>query len=176
MHPRHPLPRLWLMTDTRMGDALWNALERLPRGAGVVFRHYDLPDIERRALLGAVATVARRRGLVLVGAGGLAAPGGRHNRRTSRGLQTRSAHDRGEIVAARRAGADAVFVSPMFATRSHPGVRALGVVRFGLMIRGARIPVVALGGMDARRGRRLARLGAYGWAGIDAWTLGSAAK
>src|SRR5439155_26981070 len=42
MHARHPLPRLWLMTDERQGDGLWAALERMPRGAGVVFRHYSL--------------------------------------------------------------------------------------------------------------------------------------
>ena len=70
---------------------------------------------------------------------------------------------------AERRGADAVFVSPVFATRSHPGARGLGVVRFGLLVRGCPVPVVALGGMDARRFRRVRGLGAYGWAGIDAW-------
>jgi hypothetical protein len=29
--------------------------------------------------------------------------------------------------------------------------------------------VIALGGMDAARGRRLASFGAYGWGAIDAW-------
>ncbi|MDF7774149.1 thiamine phosphate synthase, partial [Sphingomonas sp. AOB5] len=65
MPRRHPpIPARWLMTDPRMGDGLWAALERLPRGSGVVFRHYDAPD--RAALLRRVALVARRRGLVLV--------------------------------------------------------------------------------------------------------------
>ena len=64
MQPRHPpIPRIWLMTDPRMGEALWAALDRLPRGAGVVLRHYDVPD--RAALIGRVAKVARKRGLVL---------------------------------------------------------------------------------------------------------------
>jgi hypothetical protein len=60
------LPSLFLMTDERMGDALWRALERLPRGAGVVFRHYRLPPVERRALFERVRAVARRRGLRLL--------------------------------------------------------------------------------------------------------------
>lgn len=171
MPRRHPLPRQWLMTDTRMGDALWFALERLPRGAGVVFRHYGLSDADRRALLKAVAAVARRRGLLLLAAGGLEGPDGAHNRRPRRGLWSRSAHARADVVAARRVGADLVFVSPVFATRSHPGARGLGVSRLGLMIRDAGVPVIALGGMDARRGRAVARLGAYGWAGIDAWMI-----
>lgn len=68
-----------------------------------------------------------------------------------------------------RAGAKLLFASPIYATRSHPGTRALGRVRFGLMSRGLPIPVIALGGMDERRWRALRPLGVYGWAGIDAW-------
>ena len=50
MPRRQPLPRLWLMTDERQGEGLWAALERLPKGAGVVFRHYGLRPSERRKL------------------------------------------------------------------------------------------------------------------------------
>ena len=169
MSRRYPLPSLWLMTDARMGDMLWSALERLPRGSGVVFRHYELPERKRRRLLEAIGRVARRRRLILLAAGGLDGPDGGHNHRPRRGLYTRSAHNAREIIAAGRAGADLVFVSPVFATRSHPGARALGIARFGLMIRGARTPAIALGGMTARRARSLVATGIHGWAGIDAW-------
>jgi thiamine-phosphate pyrophosphorylase len=169
MDRRQPLPRLWLMTDERQGAQLWAALERLPRGAGIVMRHYSLPPAERRALHARIRRIARRRGLVLVVAGPQQLAGdGCHGRR-GRGLRTASAHNPAQIRAAERAGADLVFVSPVFATRSHCGARALGPVRFGLLARQARVPVIALGGMDARRQRRIAPLGAYGWAGIDAW-------
>ncbi len=171
MRTRHPIPRQWLMTDERMGEALWTALEAMPRGAGVVVRHHA--SAKRSALLARIERVARRRGLVVVGAGGLRASGGVHNaRRSGRGLVTRSAHSRRAAIAARRSGADAVFVSPVWPTRSHPGARALGRARLGLMIRGLGIPVIALGGMDARRMRALWALGVYGWAGIDAWIAG----
>ena len=167
MPRRHPtLPTIWLMTDERQGTTLWDALGALPRGAGVVVRHYATPD--RAELLARVERIAKRRGLVVVGAG-LRASGGSHGGRRRRGLLTRSAHNRGEIVAAIRSGADAVFVSPVFVTRSHPGAGALGVVRFGLMTRGLRIPVIALGGTDVRKARRLKQLGVHGWAGIDAF-------
>lgn len=167
MPRRHPaLPTIWLMTDERMGEGLWGALDGLPRGAGVVFRHYRTPD--RRAVLARVEAVARRRGLVVVGAG-IDASGGTHGGRKRRGLLTRSAHDVRDIVAAIRSGADAVFVSPVYPTRSHPGARTLGRVRLGLMIRDVRIPAIALGGVDARRCRALKALGVHGWAGIDAW-------
>ncbi|MCW3846793.1 thiamine phosphate synthase [Sphingomonas sp. LB-2] len=168
MRPRHPpIPRIWLMTDPRMGEALWAALERLPRGAGVVVRHYGIED--RDTLIRKVAKVARRRGLILVVAGGRGRAHVHNGRRSWRdGLLTASAHGRREAVSAVRRGADAVFLSPVFATRSHPGGRALGRVKFGLISRGLDAPVIALGGMDARRARSLPR-SAYGWAGIDAW-------
>ena len=169
MRPRHPVPRQWLMTDQRMGDALWTALAALPRGSGVVVRHHGLPLAERRLLLARIERIGRKRRLVVLGAG-MPASGGIHNgRRGARGLLSRAVHDRRELVAAMRSRADCVFVSPVFATRSHPGARPLGPVRLGLLIRGFVVPVVALGGMDASRLRRLRPLPIQGWAAIDAW-------
>ncbi|TGX53329.1 thiamine phosphate synthase [Sphingomonas gei] len=171
MPPRHPLPHLWLMTDERMGESLWNALARLPRGSGVVFRHYGLPLAERRALFAQVTRMARRRGLLVIRAGAERlgrGEAGVHGRRGA-GLRTWPAHSRREAVAGIRAGADLLFVSPVFATRSHPGAPALGRARLGLMIRGLGVPVIALGGMDPHRAAGLRPLGIYGWAAIDAW-------
>ena len=74
-----------------------------------------------------------------------------------------------EIRAAERAGAASLFLSPVYPTRSHPDARPLGLARFAWLARRTPLPVIALGGMNAARGRRLASFGAYGWAGIDAW-------
>ncbi|WP_313536718.1 thiamine phosphate synthase [Sphingomonas sp.] len=158
------------MTDPRLGDALWDALARLPRGSGVIFRHYQLPAAERRALFGRVAKVARRRGLVLLRAGAepMRGESGTHGQR-GRGLTTWPVHSRREAVAAIRAGADALLVSPIFPTRSHPGAPVLGPVRLGLLIRGLPVPVIALGGMDTDKAKRLKPLRIHGWAAIDAW-------
>ncbi len=177
MPPRH-LPTLWLMTDERSGDALWPALDALPRGAGVVFRHHAASD--RRALYERVRTIARARRLVLVLAGpprqavGWRADGahGRsaHVRASRPLLRTAPCHRRADLVAAR--GTDLRFVSPVFATRSHPGAAALGPVRLGLMIVGHRHRhrLVALGGMTVRRSAGLRPLGIDRWAAIDALT------
>ena len=168
MHRRQPLPRLWLMTDERQGEALWDALERLPRGGGVVFRHYSLGSFDRRKLFAKVRAVARRRRLTLLVAGlPLLGGDGVHGRRGS-GLRSASAHDLTELRTAERAGADLVFLSPVFATRSHLGVAPLGARRFALLAHQAKVPVIALGGMNAARFRGLG--GAYGWAAIDAWS------
>ena len=177
MHRCHPLPRLWMMTDERQGERLLRAVERLPRGAGIVFRHYSLPGRERRALFERVRKAARRRRLLLV----LAGPAnqarawgaqGSHGRGRPRGggLRTAPAHDLREIRAAERSGASLLFLSPLHATRSHPGARPLGPTRFAKLARQTRLPVVALGGMNEDRARALRGLGAYGWAAIDAWS------
>ncbi len=173
MPRRHP-PRLWLMTDERLGEALWAAIRALPAGGGIVFRHYRTPLPERRRLFAAVRAVARRRGLIVVRAGDRrlgSCEDGVHNarRRPARGLLTCAVHSRREARAAARGGADLVFVSPIFATRSHPGAAPLGESRARLVARAFGGHAIALGGVTHAEGRRLMRMGFYGWAAIDAW-------
>jgi thiamine-phosphate pyrophosphorylase len=169
-------PRIWLMSDERMGDALLASIAALPRGSGVVFRHYQTPD--RKALFGAVKQLAEARRLVLV----LAGPerrarrwkaDGSHNRSPHRAtiLRTAPVHSIPERLAAERAGADLLFVSPVFGTRSHVGAKALGRVRFGMLVHGAKCPVIALGGLTRQRARALHTLNIYGWAAINALTV-----
>ena len=67
-------------------------------------------------------------------------------------------------------GADLMFLSPLFATRSHPGARALGLMQFSRLAKltgGAK--VIALGGMTRNKAQTIARRVAYGWAAIDAF-------
>lgn len=171
MRRRHPLPHRWLMTDERLGDALLPIVAALPRGSGLVFRHYATPPAERRALFVAVRRIARARRLVLLVAGPPVGRGdGVHGRdaRRGRGLATRPVHHLHDRIAAERAGVDAVFVSPVFATRSHPGARVLGRIGLARLVRGSRVPAIALGGMTAARARGLP--GIAGWAAIDAWS------
>ncbi len=84
-----------------------------------------------------------------------------------RGCVSTPVHTVRERVAAERRGAQIIFVSPVFATRSHPGSRTLGRVGFGRMARGAPMTVIALGGMNARRATSLRHFNVQGWAAID---------
>jgi thiamine-phosphate pyrophosphorylase len=168
------------MTDERQGEALWRAIRQLPRGSGIVFRHHSLPPRARRALFDRVRRAARARRLTLVLAGtarraaAWCADGvhGDVTRVARPLLRIASAHDAAELVVARRGPADLIFLSPIFATRTHPGARVLGTLRFGTLARG-QAHIVALGGMDSRRARQLAALGSYGWAAIDGLTPGA---
>ncbi len=159
------------MTDERLGEGLWAALQRLPRGSGVVFRHYATPAAERRAVFRRVVRIARARGLMVVRAGARAGFGehGVHNVHGD-GLLTAAAHDRRQAVTASRRRAQVLFVSPVFATRSHPGAGVLGPRKARKVVQGLPVVAIALGGMDARRFRKLTGFG--GWAAIDAWIGG----
>ena len=155
------------MTDERLG-ALAPVLRRLPPGAGVVFRHHATPPAERRVLLRQAERIARARRLVLVAAG-RGTRDGVHGAGHGPGLRTWASHNRRQAIAGRRAGAVLLFVSPVFATRSHPGAAPLGPARAAHLGRRLDAGVIALGGMTARRWRRIRHLGFDGWAAIDAW-------
>jgi thiamine-phosphate pyrophosphorylase len=160
------------MTDERLGERLFEAIERLPADGGIVFRHYSLPAADRRALFDRVKEVAGGRLLLLAGDAGEAASwdaGGSHGRGPGAGLRSVPVHSQAEIRAAERCGANLLFLSPVYPTRSHPGARTLGIAGFAWLARRTSLPVIALGGMNPVRGRKLASFGAYGWAAIDAW-------
>jgi thiamine-phosphate pyrophosphorylase len=171
MRTRQPLPRLWLMTDERQGEGLFKAIARLPQGAGIIFRHYSLEQVVRRDLFERVKAAAPGPVLLAGSARQAEAWGADGSHGSGRGFGLRSApvHDHGEIRAAERAGADLLFLSPVYATQSHRQARPLGLARFAWLARRTALPVIALGGMNEARGKRLASFGAYGWAGIDAW-------
>jgi thiamine-phosphate pyrophosphorylase len=170
-------PREWLMTDERMGDRLWEAINRLPPNrSGVVLRHYGLGLAERAALAERIAALCRTRGLML----GVAADRELalnlsadlvHNpsEQTSELPFSRSVHTVDEAIAARRAGAALVFVSPVNVTRSHPERAPLGHALAGRIAEAAGVPAIALGGMNADGFALLKGAGFHGWAGIDAW-------
>lgn len=168
MQRRKPVPTIWLMTDERLGADLWTILRRLPPGSGVVVRHHITPARGRRLLIKRILRIGHARRLTVIVAGGFAGADGSHAWGNGPGLRTRSAHSRREALIAVRGGADVVFVSPVFATTSHPGASPLGIMKAGRIGQGLGSNIIALGGMTARRWRRLARFGFSGWAAIDA--------
>jgi thiamine-phosphate pyrophosphorylase len=148
---------VWLVTDARNDAWLDRAIARLPRGSGVIFRHYHLPPKERAERLSEVRRWCRRFGHRLeIGGDGYGPPSPRRSLATTHNLR--------EIGRANRFGAQAVLLSPVFPTRSHPGGSALGRLKFLTLARHARGPVIALGGMT---GHRFRSLRVHGWAAID---------
>ena len=159
----------------------------------MIYRAYDRkPD---PILLRTLGRQARRRGIFLLVAGDDSAArclcvGGMHlpeyrlktpstehmfdrSRRARPDLiVTAAAHSEHAIIAAARAGVDAVLISPVFPTESHPGAPVLGIVRFARLATVARrtgLDVYALGGMTSELARRLRGTGTTGIAGISLW-------
>lgn len=170
------IPMIWLLTDPRLGDGLLAAVRRLPAGSGVVFRHYQLAEHERCALFGKVRRICRQRGHVLLLAGADRQArrwhaDGFHARLAGKHmLHSAPVHNKREIAEARRFGAGIVFLSPLYATRSHPGDRPLGIASFDQLARIAQpAKIIALGGMTRSRARSLDAQTVHGWAAIDAF-------
>lgn len=168
-----PLPLLWLLSDVRNDARLEDALRRLPEGSGFVFRHYHLGNSARVERYRALLRVAKARKHIVLAAGkfdlfGLVGGDGTYGlpeRPTAEGLHLATAHDGDELLAAERAGADGVFLSPVYPTASHPGGATLGPTGFSQLAQTTRLPVIALGGMTAARAEAI---GWPRWAAIDA--------
>jgi thiamine-phosphate pyrophosphorylase len=161
------------MTDERLGDQLPEAIGRAAAaGAGVIVRHHASPAAERRGIAaevlarGALLGISRDVALAAqVGAAIVHNPVG-----DTCGLPfSLAVHDAEQARAADQRQPALVFVSPLFATRSHPGAAALGEQAAKWLAELAGRPAVALGGVDREAGERLIEQGWAGWAGIDAW-------
>lgn len=177
------MPPLLFLTDPERTPEPWLRAERLPSGAGVVFRAFGAPDaLETGRRL---AEMARARGVfLLVGADpdladaleadGLHLP----ERDLARGpalrarrpdwLITGAAHSADALRAGDRHGLDAALLSPVFPSASPSAGEALGVERFSDLVREAALPVYALGGLTAGNAAQLADSGGCGLAAVGA--------
>lgn len=175
------LPALILMTDqVRLPDPV-AAARALPKGSAVIVRHTD--DGERAKLALALADVADECDLRLliandpeladaVDAAGVhfsearASEAARWRAERPDWLITAAAHS--EDAVARANGVDAVLLSPIFTTKSHPDRKPLGVERLRAIATNARTPIYALGGIDAENIEQLADILLAGIAAIGA--------
>ncbi len=78
-----------------------------------------------------------------------------------------SCHNIEDIEAAAAIGVPIIFLSPVFATSSHPRANFLGQEKFLKLAAQSPLPVLALGGVDERnaallKGPRVAGIGAIG--------------
>ena len=169
------LPRLWLLSDQRNDAVLDARLSEFREPVGFVYRHYHLPPEQRLARFDTLAAIARRHGHLVIlsnstltarewGADGVyGAPLAIYPTRDDL-ITVATVHNMREIAQANRIEADAVMLSPVYPTRSHPGGTVLGPTRFRALARYAHMPVIALGGMTKKSARHL---GWNTWAAID---------
>lgn len=156
------LPSLFALTDpVRTPDP--SALAKgLPRGTGLIYRHFGAGD--RREVAAKLATISKKRGLLflvandgrlarVVGADGVHWP--EMNLAEARKwagafqIMTCSAHSRAALQRAGRAGVDAALLSAVFPSTSQSAGPPTGALRFRTLARQAGFPVYALGGITA---------------------------
>lgn len=177
------LPGLMFFTDPARVSNPEAVAERLPAGAGIVFRAFgteDAVDLGRR-----LRAIADARGLLLLAgahaslAEGICADGvhlpearvaevPRLRAEHARWLITVAAHDAVALQAAQRAGADAVVVSPVFPSNSPSAGAPLGVDGLKALVAATGLPVYALGGVRARTVSQLIGCGIVGIAAVEA--------
>lgn len=153
MKSRQRKPRQWLIVDGSLGDELLSVVRRLPAESGIlVLAQAGVTDGARFAAR--LRALAKSRRLLLLAEGPRTAA---------------RVHDMRELRKALSRGAGLILLSPLYATRSHPDWKPLPRMRAAALARLAGRKLVALGGMDERRFRRVERLGFVGWAGISAF-------
>ncbi len=162
-------PERWLISDARNDASLDNAIGRMPGGSGFVYRHYHLDESQRARRFASLLPLLRERGFVTIvssaaetarewGADGVY---GWEDRKPPAGFDwpgsiwIATAHGARELAEANRQGADAVMLSPVFPTLSHPDGRILGAEKFRQLAQTSTIPVIALGGMNEERAHAL---------------------
>ncbi len=176
-----PLPPLLALTDPQRTPDPVALAERLPAGSGLIYRHYGATD--RFATARALARIALSRELVFlvssdaalaraVDADGQHFPQARTvealkaRRRGDPGLFTSACHGHNALMRAAMCGVDAVLLSPILPSASPSAVRPLGLMRASGLVRQSRLPVYALGGIQAQSIRRLKGFGFSGVAAI----------
>ncbi len=177
------LPGLLFFTDPERAPNPEAVAERLPTGAGIVYRAFGSSDaVEQGRRLRAIAEA---RGLLLlvgahanlaegVGAHGLHMPERlvreipRLRAEHPRWLITVAAHDLAAVAAAEQAGADAVVASPVFPSNSPSAGEPLGVEGLRSFVEATSLPVYALGGVRARTVTQLIGSGIVGLAAVEA--------
>lgn len=177
------LPGLLFFTDPGRVSNPEAVAERLPAGSGIVFRAFGAEDaVDQGRRLRAIADA---RGLLLlagahpslaegIGADGVHMPEARVaelprlRAEHARWLITVAAHDVVAVQAGQRAGADAIVVSPVFASNSPSAGEPLGIEGLQALVAATDLPVYALGGVRARTVTQLIGSGIVGIAAVEA--------
>ncbi len=164
---------LALFTDPVRTPSIERLATELPRRVppvAVIFRHDALLSADRIALAEEVRREVQSRGhLFFMARGTLHGANGTHAHGEGPGLHTFPAHNFAEARRAEQKGADALFVSPVMPTDSHPGGRVLGPVRAARLAAASRCPSLALGGMDERSVKALHGSAFQGFGAIGAF-------
>ena len=178
------LPVVWFVTDPERTPDPVAIAARLPRGCGIIYRHFGAEDAT--VIAQALAAIARERKQVLligadaelaeeVGARGVHLPERmmgdvrRLKARYPHWIATVAAHSPRAVRRAHAAGADAALLSKVFPSFGPSTGTPLKPVRLAAMAVNSPLPIFALGGVNVSTAPRLIGTGITGFAAIDAF-------
>ena len=173
-------------TDRKRCADLSLAIKKLPKNSAVIFREYDLDEAAREKLAQEIIAICRGRNhKILIGknvalARKLRADGihfsdndilplAVFNRQNwpREFIFSFACHNFLSVLKSQQLKVDLLFVSPIFATKSHPNIAPLGLMQLSKIIRASKVPVFALGGVNEKNIHTLERLGAQGFGAIE---------
>lgn len=178
------LPEIFIFTDdSKLSDPITLA-KLIPKKWGMVIRNYH--NHNRIQLIKDTAKICKKRRIFFMVAGnwrlaikirasGIHMPVKLIKKETISTIIKKcnnftlsiSAHNQAELRYARLIGVDAVFLSPVKKSSSHPLLKPIGFLPFSSLARNQGLNVYALGGLNLRDKKRSQDLGAKGIAGIS---------
>ena len=185
VYKRHnSLPRVLFLSDEGRIKDPYKIIKAMPQNSGIILRDYNNPA--RQELINTITQMAEKHRLTLFiannGEANNSYKGVKHHhhqhwpnsgragqRRGGRyQLITTSAHNLADVGRANRLNVDAIFISPVFNTKSHPEKKPLNIHKFARLAKMVKMPVYALGGINSKTARPIIKYGiAYGIAGIS---------
>ncbi|MEE2705349.1 MAG: thiamine phosphate synthase [Pseudomonadota bacterium] len=178
------IPRIIVFTDDKCILSPIELAKVIPINWGILIRNYQAPN--RKELICSAAKICKQRGIFFIiandlklalslKASGLHLSEYHFSRNIlstifihSSKLQiTTSAHTFHKITQSNLYKFDAIFLSPIFKTQSHPTQSGLGIHRFIALSKKTSVNTLALGGIRLDDYNRLSNFGLYGIGGIS---------
>ena len=168
--PSH-LPAGWYVTDPARTPAIKETVGNLPRGIGVIFRHFG--DAVQLSIARDLAGICREQGRPLlvsadpdlanaIGADGVHWPAKLARRATrAAGLASMSVHNVQELRLSRILGMDAILVSTVFPSDSPSARAAIGLERLARVRQSQGPTIYGLGGIDSSNCERTAKIAGF---------------
>ena len=181
-------------TDRKRCDNLITIIKKLPKNSAVIFREYDLEEEKREKLAREILLICKQKShKIIIGknldlATEIKADGVhfsdndilsskiflqlRNNKKINSKNGTKfifsfACHNFLSVVKCQKMPVDLIFISPIFATKSHEDLPTFGLQRLSRVLRFSKKPVFALGGINKKNIHIVKKLGASGFGGIE---------
>jgi thiamine-phosphate pyrophosphorylase len=187
-HNNKNLPPLIFLTERNRFENIFTTLNSIPEQTLVIIRDYDLGYSERLEYCKKIVEICKARGIkILIGkdpdlaqqvnADGIHIPEKllpnlkQWKRKKSNWLFTTSCHSKSSLKNIDLDIVDAILLSPVFPTKSHPDAEVLGPDRFKNIAASSKISIYALGGINKNNVKNFQGTKVVGFAGIEMFKL-----